>query len=318
MRPILRINPSPRFDGEGREARVQRWRIVGVGGLLLALLSGCASTGSSTTGSGKAKVVAAFYPVAAAARAVGGSCVAVTNLTPAGAEPHDLELTPADVDRIEDAKVAFVMGDGFQPAVEAAADRRDGPTVELLSKIGEASAEDPHVWLDPVLYSKVVDQVRAALVRARPDCKAKIDANAARYQRSIDAVGRDYEVALRDCKRRVIVTAHEAFGHLASRYDLVQQGIAGIAPDQEPDASRLADLADLVQRKGVTTIFTEELVSPRVADALAREAGGVKTETLNPLEGLTEREQRRGDDWASVMRANLTKLTAALGCTATR
>jgi zinc transport system substrate-binding protein len=217
MRPILRINPSPRSDGEGREARVQRWRIVGVGGLLLALLSGCASTGSSTTGSGKAKVVAAFYPVAAAARAVGGSCVAVTNLTPAGAEPHDLELTPADVDRIEDAKVAFVMGEGFQPAVEAAADRRDGPTVELLPKLGAGSSDDPHVWLDPVLYSRIVDRVRVALRRAIPACAARIDRNAARYRQTVDAVGRDYETTLRSCKRRVIVTAHEAFGHLASR-----------------------------------------------------------------------------------------------------
>jgi zinc transport system substrate-binding protein len=262
--------------------------------------------------------VAAFYPVAAAAQAVGGDCVAVTNLTPAGAEPHDLELTPADVDTIEDAKVAFVMGDGFQPAVEAAADRRDGPTVELLPRLGAGSSSDPHVWLDPLLYSKLVDHVRVALRRALPKCATAMDRNAARYQQTIAAVGRDYETALDDCKRQVIVTAHEAFGHLAKRYGLEQQGIAGVAPDQEPDASRIADLADLVRREDVTTIFTEELVSPKVASALAREAGGVRTETLNPLEGLTEREQERGDDWASVMRANLTKLTRALGCTTPR
>ena len=296
------------------------WRLIGTGALVLAvsLPAGCSSTRSSTTASGKAKVVAAFYPVAAAAQAIGGRCVAVTNLTPAGAEPHDLELTPAEVDTIEDAKVAFVMGDGFQPAVEAAADRRDGPTVELLPKLGAGSSDDPHVWLDPVLYSRIVDRVRVALRRAIPDCAARIDRNAARYRQTVDAVGRDYETTLRSCKRRVIVTAHEAFGHLASRYRLEQQGIAGIAPDQEPDASRLGDLADLVRREGVTTIFTEELGSSKVASALAREAGGVRTETLNPLEGLTEREQRRGDDWASVMRANLVKLSAALGCTAPR
>src|SRR4051812_27285666 len=263
-------------SSEERQGRMERWRIAGACGVALALLAGCGSTGSSTTASGKAKIVAAFYPVAAAAQAVGGDCVAVTNLTPAGAEPHDLELTPADVDAIEDAKVAFVMGDGFQPAVEAAADRRDGPTVELLSKTGAGGSGDPHVWLDPVLYAKIVDQLRVALRRALPNCAAEIDRNAARYQQTIEAVGREYETALRDCKRRVVVSAHEAFGHLASRYGLEQQGIAGIAPDQEPDAARLGDLADLVQRKRVTTIFTEELVSPKVADALAREAGGVK------------------------------------------
>jgi zinc transport system substrate-binding protein len=284
----------------------------------VSLPAGCGSTRSSTTASGRAKVVAAFYPVAAAAQAVGGDCVAVTNLTPAGAEPHDLELTPADVDTIEDARVAFVMGDGFQPAVEAAADRRDGPTVELLPELGAGSSSDPHVWLDPVLYSRIVDRVRDTLRRAIPNCAARIDRNAARYRQVVDAVGHDYETALRTCKRRLIVTAHEAFGHLASRYGLEQQGIAGIAPDQEPDASRLGDLADLVHRRGVTTVFTEELVSPRVAHALAREAGGVRSETLIPLEGLTEREQRRGGDWASVMRANLEKLTAALGCTSAR
>jgi zinc transport system substrate-binding protein len=207
------------------------------------------------------------------------------------------------------------MGDGFQPAVEAAAARRDGPTVELLAKIGAGSSDDPHVWLDPVLYSRIVEQVRLALRRAVPRCAEEIDRNAARYRQVIDAVGRDYESSLRDCKRRVIVTAHEAFGHLAKRYRLEQQGIAGIAPDQEPDASRLGDLSDLVQREGVTTIFTEELVSPKVANALAREVGDVKIETLNPLEGLTGRERQRGDGWASVMRANLGKLTAALGCT---
>jgi zinc transport system substrate-binding protein len=118
----------------------------------------------------------------------------------------------------------------------------------------------------------------------------------------------------RACKRRTIVTAHEAFGHVVARYHLDQQGIAGISPDQEPSAKRLAELADLVRRTGTTAIFTEELVSPRVADALAREAGGVRTETLNPLEGLSAAEQEAGDDWASIMRDNLTKLRTALGC----
>ena len=73
------------------------------------------------------------------------------------------------------------------------------------------------------------------------------------------------------------------------RYGLRQEGVAGLSPDAEPDAQRLGPLADLVKRQGVTTVFTEELVSPRIADTLAREAG-VKTDTLNPLEGLTDTE----------------------------
>jgi len=90
--------------------------------------------------------------------------------------------------------------------------------------------------------------------------------------------------------------------------------VAGLSPDAEPDAQRLGQLADLVKRLGVTTVFTEELVSPRIADTLARDAG-ITTQTLNPLEGLTDRELRRGDDYLSVMHQNLTKLRTALGCT---
>jgi zinc transport system substrate-binding protein len=116
-----------------------------------------------------------------------------------------------------------------------------------------------------------------------------------------------------ECDRRVIVTAHAAFGYLAARYGLTQEPIAGVSPEAEPDPKRLAQLAELVRREGVTTVFTEELVSPRVADTLAREVG-VKTAVLNPLEGLTASEQSAGQSYVSVMDRNLQVLRAALGC----
>jgi zinc transport system substrate-binding protein len=265
------------------------------------------------------KVVAGFYPVAEAVRRVGGDRVAVQDLTPAGAEPHDLELTPDQVDAIQDAALVVTMGDGFQPAVEHAADEREGPTVALLDtralRAVAARGNDPHVWLDPVAYGDLVGAVESALARVDPAGKDGFARRAARFRSEIDAVGASYAAGLRSCTRRTIVTSHDAFGHLARRYDLEQEAIAGLSPDAEPSGARLAELADLVERRGITTIFTEELVSKRVADALAREAGGVRTATLNPLEGLTERERTRGDGWASVMRRNLAKLRAALGCT---
>jgi zinc transport system substrate-binding protein len=95
---------------------------------------------------------------------------------------------------------------------------------------------------------------------------------------------------------------------------LRQEGAAGLSPDEEPNPRRLGELADLVEEKGVTTIFTEQLVSPRIAETLAREAGGVKTAVLNPLEGLSADEVDRGDDYVTVMDRNLARLRAALGC----
>jgi zinc transport system substrate-binding protein len=272
-----------------------------------------AGNGGSERRDGSYDVVAAFYPIAEAVSQVGGDRVTVHNLTPAGAEPHDLELTPDDVDAIEDARSVFVLGHGFQPALEDSAEQRNDHTVSLLDELS-TETDDPHVWLDPVLYARIVDAVERELAAIDPRHAATYEQNAERYKRVIASVGARYQAGLAHCDRRTIVTAHEAFGHLARRYHLDQEGIAGVAPDQEPSAKRMAELADLVDREGVTTIFTEELVSPRVADALAREAGGVRTAVLNPLEGLRDEEVRAGDSWVSVMDSNLAKLRHALGC----
>ncbi|MGH8887436.1 MAG: metal ABC transporter substrate-binding protein [Egibacteraceae bacterium] len=304
------------------------WRAVWSGVVVVAVLgTACGRSGAdsgSAAGPGALGVVASFYPLAVAAEQVGGERVRVTNLTPAGAEPHDLELDPRQTKELLEAGVAVVMGRGFQPAVERTAGQRQGVTVEVLRALpvsqdgevapeGQAAGLDPHVWLDPVLMADVVDRVAAALARAAPADADGFRARAREYRSQLEVLHRDYERGLGTCKRREIVTAHETFGWLAKRYGLRQLGIAGLSPEAEPDPRRLAELAALVRRDGVTTIFTEALVSPAVAQALAREAG-VRTVVLNPLEGLTEEEIARGATYVSVMRDNLAVLREALAC----
>lgn len=298
---------------------------VGAVVLLLLLLAACSSSSEGRTPNGKVSVAASFYPLFEAAQRVGGGRVQVTNLTPVGAEPHDLELSPRQVDQVLDAHVVLYMGRGFQPALEAVVkDRSEGLTVDVLDALsshlrtgeGEeslAGGADPHVWLDPVLMAVIVDEVRDALSEADSAGRSTYAQNADAYRAEIEGLDREFMGGLRDCDRRVIVTAHAAFGYLAARYELTLEPIAGVSPEAEPDPKRLAELADLVKREGVTTIFTEELVSPRVAETLAREAG-VKTAVLNPLEGLSSDDLARGENYVSVMKENLATLRTALGC----
>jgi zinc transport system substrate-binding protein len=257
------------------------------------------------------QVVASFYPLAYAAERVGGNRVDVANLTPAGAEPHDLELTPKQVDQLLDADLVLDLGRNFQPAVEKASASRDGPTLKLLDKL--PATTDPHVWLDPVLMREIVTRVQRSLTKVDPAGRATYRKNAAEFRADLTALDTRYREGLAACARTLIVTSHEAFGHLARRYGLRQEGVAGLSPDAEPDAKRLAELTDLVRREHVTTVFTEALVSPRIAETLAREAG-VSTATLDPLEGLTSSEQAKGATYVTVMDRNLKKLRAALGC----
>jgi zinc transport system substrate-binding protein len=272
---------------------------------------------------GRVSVVASFYPLSFAAERIGGDCVSVTDLTPPGVEPHDLELTPDAVESIATADVVLYLGSGFQPAVEDAVGDAEGHAVDLLSVVttvpakGEQAAEgldvDPHVWLDPSRFADIVSATADALEGAKiPDsCGA---AAAAEHLRSdLAALDNDFRAGLSACQHDVIVTTHAAFGYLADAYGLHQEAIAGLAPDVEPSPKRLAELVSLVEREDVTTIFTEELVSPDVAETLAAEAG-VKTKVLFTIEGLTQEEAASGKDYLSLMREDLDALRAALNC----
>jgi zinc transport system substrate-binding protein len=250
-------------------------------------------------------VVASFYTLAYAAERVGGEAVNVRNLTPSGAEPHDLEASPGDVRELHDADLVLLLGGGFQPLLEDAAGdgdhvarALDTPGLDLLE------TTDAHVWLDPLRYALIVERIGETL--GRP-------AAAERLVGRLRALDRDYRDGLANCERREIVTSHDAFAYLAARYGLDQIPIAGASPEGEPAPQDLERAVDAVRETGATTVFVEPLVSPRVAETVAREAG-VETAVLNPLEGLTEDEQARGEDYFSLMRANLAVLREALGC----
>jgi zinc transport system substrate-binding protein len=269
--------------------------------------AGCGGGGEASGSSGRTQVVAGFYPLAFAAEEIGGEGVEVTNLTPPGAEPHDVELTPRDVERVRSADLVLLVGGGLQPALEKAADGAEGTVLDVLEGLEvleEDGAVDPHVWLDPVRFAQVVERIGAELGGEAP---------ARQLASQLRALDGEFRSGLADCDRRELVTAHDAFGYLADRYALEVIPIAGLAPEAEPSARDLEEISDLVRERGVTTVFVEPLLSPEVGETVAREAG-VETGVLNPLEGLTEEELAAGENYLTVMRANLDALRAGLGC----
>jgi zinc transport system substrate-binding protein len=295
-----------------------------VAALAMSVALGACGTGGGAgdRADGRPQVIAAFYPLFEAAQRVGGDRVQVRNLTPAGSEPHDLELTSRQVDRIEDAAVVLLLGRGFQPAIEKATGRAKGTTVDVLSGLdglrpappGDDDLDvDPHVWLDPMLFKGIVARVATALSDVDPANRATYEANAAAYSRELDQLDAAFVAGLGTCARRVLVTSHAAFGYLAGRYGLTQEAIAGLEPESEPSPQRLADLAAKVRADGTTTVFYETLVSPKVAESLAREAG-ITTAVLDPLEGLSDADAEAGRTYMVAMNENLAALRLALGC----
>lgn len=264
----------------------------------------CAGCGGKAD-DGSPSVVASFYPLAYAAEQVAGPAAHVRNLTPPGAEPHDLELAPRDVEALRDADLVLLLGERFQPQLEDAAGKGEH-VVHALDTPGLRLLEggDPHVWLDPVRYAVVVERIGEAL--GRPGAAARLGAR-------LRALDLEFRAGLAGCARRELVTSHEAFAYLADRYRLRQIPIAGRTPEAEPAPRDLERAVEAVRRTGASRVFVEPLVSARAAETVAREAG-VETAVLNPVEGLTEDEQGRGEDYFTIMRANLETLREALAC----
>jgi zinc transport system substrate-binding protein len=266
---------------------------------VLLVLAGCASNDEASSLEPH-RYVASFYPLAWATRQVTREPSAdVVNLTPPGVEPHDIELSPSDLETIRDAELVVYVGGGFQPALEDAVASRDGRSLDLLRE-----GEEAHIWLDPIRFAHAVERIARAVGGA---------GSAYDEIRELKRLDREYRTGLADCDRRTIVTTHASFGQLARRYGLTQVSLAGRSPEAEPSPRELEELVEQVRASDATTVFAEPLVSDEVAETVAREAGAAVA-TLDPIEGLTQERLDAGEDYLSVMRSNLAALREALGC----
>jgi len=294
--------------------RAVRWTATLLAGSTAALLSGCGSGDDNSGGSDGLTVLAGFYPLEWTAARVGGDEVSVSSLTPPGAEAHDLELAPRDVAAVAEADLLVYL-DGFQPALDEAADSEGGDHAwdagQAADLVVAEEAVDPHFWLDPTRLASVGDALADRLAELDPGNAATYGANAAALRSDLEALDQEMETALSTCSVDTLVTSHDAFGYLGDRYGLEVVGISGLSPSQEPDPAQLAEIATLARDRGITTVYTETLVDPAVAETVADEAGA-RTAVLDPIEGLTDESE--GEDHLQVMRANLATLQEGQSC----
>ena len=330
-------------------------------------LSACTSTatsGDSSSKDGKLTVMASFYPLQYLAEKIGGEHVSVTSLTPEGAEPHDLELSPKMVDSLSSADAVVYLA-GFQSAVDEAIEQQApktvidvSPAAELVeagtdanhpseeeeeatdeAQSGETEGHDhegheheghnhdheghdheghehhhdmsadPHFWLDPTRMAKAATLVGDKLAEADSAHADVYKANAKALAEELNTLSDTLVTKTSSCKVKTFVTAHTAFGYLADRTGLTQVGISGLDPESSPSPARLAEIAQIAKEQGVTTIFTEALIDPKVAQTLADDLG-ITTAVLDPIESQTDASK----DYAATMNSNIDALTKALDC----
>ncbi|MEV4615965.1 metal ABC transporter substrate-binding protein [Kitasatospora sp. NPDC049258] len=295
------------------------------------LLSACGGSSSAASGDGRLKVVASFYPMEFLAEQIGGDHVHVTGLTAPGVEPHDLELKAKQVGAVQSAD-AVVYLKGLQPSVDKAVAASHSkhvvdataasPLVDHhLDEGGEQGGEeghphggaagDPHIWLDPTRYAAVARSVGAEFAKADPAHAADYRHNTDEMLARLAALDTEFQDGLKNTKGKTFVTSHAAFGYLADHYGLEQVAINGVDPEAEPTPARLSTIQKAAREHGVTTVFFETLVDPRLAETVAKDLG-LRTAVLDPIEGVKDPATA---DYFSVMKQNLANLQAALGAT---
>ncbi|SPN74382.1 metal ABC transporter substrate-binding protein [Brochothrix thermosphacta] len=321
--------------------------LVAVIAALTLVVAGCGNGSSKDSAADKKlKVVTTFYPMYEFSKQVVGNKGDVSVLIGAGVEPHDYEPSAKDVAKITEADVFVYNSQYFETWVPKVLENIDTSRTTVIDAskgiklkdftAAEESAHEhdhehgedehdhdhdneaatdadknPHVWLDPVLAQKQVENIQAGLVKKDKANKTTYDENAKTYVKKLDELDARYQASFENAKEKTFVTSHAAFGYLANRYHLNQLPIAGLSPEAEPSPKEMAKIKEFITKNDIKVIYFEALASPKLAETLATETGA-KTVELSPLEGLTEAQQKQGLDYIKTMDNNLKALQESI------
>lgn len=291
--------------------------------ILIASIIFLANRNGGLQKSNKLQVTASFYPMYFFAKQIGGDKADVYDITPASTEPHDYEPTTQDIVRIETSDLLILNGGMLEPWGDKIKDDVQGGRPMIVTagsgiitkKMQEQgqTVQDPHIWLNPTLAKDEVANIEKGYESIDPKDATYFKANEQKLIKQLEDLDKEYKTELSQCKLNDFVTSHAAFAYMAQQYHLNQIAISGVSPDEEPSSQKLADIANLVKQKGISVIFFESLVSPKLSDTIAQETGA-KTLVLDPLEGIPQDQLDKGADYFSIMQQNLTNLQEALQC----
>lgn len=305
-------------------------RLLPLAVLAAVVVAGCGDSTGSSGGDGPT-VVATTTILGDVVRQVAGDDADVRQLLTPNSDPHDYEPRPDDVRAVADAAVVFASGGDLDAWVEEVVEQSGGdPQVVDLSaglpvQRTFEDEVDPHWWHDPRNVEGAAIAIRDALTSANPDAQETYARNAAAYVDDVRALDAAIEacIATVPSDERKLVTDHDAFGYFAGRYGLEIVGtvLPSLTTQAQPSAGDLAELADTIRREGVTTVFSEQSVNAKLAEAIARETGAESDDSLYGDTLGTEGSD--GATWLAMERHNADAIVRGLtggqrGCPATK
>jgi zinc transport system substrate-binding protein len=265
----------------------------------------------------KLKAVSSFFPIAEFVKKIGGNLIESSLLIPNGIEPHDFEPTINQIQSVNSADVLFYNGLGIESWIDKISiphkiQASAGLNVSYYDKSNKTI--DPHVWLDPEFAKKEVENIRDGLIAIDPNNRDKYLSNAKNFSDQLDSLDRTIRTDLQPCKKKDFISFHNSFSYFAKRYGLNQHSISNAGPEVEITPKRLTEVIDTAKNLQLHVVYSEELIDPRYASAVAQEIPDAKVLVLSPIEGLTKNEQASGIGYMDKMRENIKNLMEGLEC----
>lgn len=314
--------------------------------LALSACSSAPDAGSTDSADSSAlKVTTSFYPLTYLAERIGGEHVAVTDLTPPGADAHGVELSPKEVSELSDADLVLYIAK-LSPAIDDAIDASDvsavniGDSVNLLpfAELGtdpheghdhDAEAEDhdhdhdhedgdghdhgthdPHFWTDPARMMLAADTIAQQLINLDEANKATYEANAEAVKADLQGLLDELEgIDATQCRTDSFLVSHKAFSYLALEAGLNQIGIAGFDPEIEPSPARIREIQELVTEHQIDTVFATSDGETKTAKAIGDDLN-LTADVLDPA--ATQRDPNM--DYLDVMKHDIELLRTSMGC----
>lgn len=311
-------------------------RLTLFGAVIIAVIGGLSLLAPQKTVKGTEKPVVSVstFPLYEAARAVAGERLDVRTIIPLGSDPHVFSPNPKQVAQISESALFVYNGAGFESWAENLKNTLPEGVriIDMSSHVTllehekeedhdhheeearhEHGAFDPHYWLDidnMIMMTKVLE---ASLTQIQPENAPFFRQNASAYIAELEQLKSEYAAGLAECKNRILVSNHDAFGYLAHANNLETVSVVGLSTDEQPSAKNIADIVALVKEHHITTVFFEALVNDSVSQTIARETG-TKAVALQPLANISEDELKSHQTYLGVMRENLAKLRDAMEC----
>lgn len=262
---------------------------------------------SDKDNSGKLQIYTSIYPIYDFTKKIGGEKISVYNMTKAGAEPHDFEITSKDMANLSKANLFIYNGGGMEHWVDTIKEAlKDIKYINTSSNINENNL-DPHFWLSPINAKIQMENIKNGLIEIDSENKNYYESNYNLYANRLTELDEKIKTSLSDIKNRNLVLTHPAFGHFCKEYSLNQIAIAR----DEANPKAMAEIIEFIKSNNVRAIFYEEFSSSKLVDSIAKETG-IKILTLNPIESLSEENIASGEDYFSIMEKNLISLSDGL------